>query len=1130
MLYNWMTKFPRRAAKVRPPRPCTRLALEVLEARELPATVTQLTLTTVQSHLHPSISDNGNLVAFAASSAPHNGTHFDIFLLNRATSVVTQVTTSPAEENVGNFNINPVLSADGTRIVFNSTSNLTGGNPNRGLVPMLYDVGSGALTQITPPGLEGRASSISGDGTLVTLNSDENLTGGNADGNVEVFLYNTVTAAFTQVTNTVSGATTLSNSRATISDNGQRIALISNGNFTGGNADGNYEVFLYEVATAAFTQVTSTTDGEFLRDLFLSLSADGNSLAFNMIRDLTGGNPDGNDEIFLYDVPGAIVTQITSTATGINNLAAISADGRRIAFVANSNPTGGNPDGNYELYFFDVPTGLFTQVTSNTAFANTEPSISADGRWTAFISTANTTGGNPDLNQEVFLAEQEPPLSGSDFGDAPDPTYPTLLASDGPRHTLTGLRLGPTVDGEPDGRPNATATGDGGDENGVTFLARLVATTTVTVQVEVRGAPAGARLDAWIDWNHDGDWADPGEQVAASLAVANGSANQFDVLVPDFTEKALTFARFRLSTVGGLAPTGPAADGEVEDYQVMLCPSPPLVYVDDDWVGLPDDADPDGAGPATRIGFDAFATLQAAVDAVCADSTILVAAGTYRENVTSDEAVAILGAGSGTTFLDGQTVAGTGLSLAGGGAVTVAGFTVRNYAAGLTAAGLASLGLADVLFAANATAGSVSGTPLVGFAGNDADETFVAAGGQFGRGGNPADYLSYSGVGQVVLDGRGGGDTYLFTLGALTAAFAAFDSGGTGTDLALLTGTEAADVLTLTTTAAIRGTEVVGYSGLEGLTAVTEGGDDTVLVQGTAAALTGVYTGTGNDTVTVRSAASRLDTLPGTLLVDAGPGANALEVNEAGRTAADTVVLTAAVIYSTAVPFTVMYTATGGSFARGVYLQTGTGPDSVYVQGTAAGSFTGVLTGAGDDTVYVHSLANTLDDLDGTLSVDGGAGANSLIANGSGRTEGDQVTVTGSALFSAAVPFAILYTASGGTFNRGVYLFTGAGDDTVDVAGTAGRSFTSIAAGPGADLVRVQVNATTNYNLMVDGGPPEAGTAAGDVLSVSDTSGATSWTRAPSAAGSGLIEARYGFTFNHVLYQSIEDVLARPPF
>ena len=47
-----------------------------------------------------------------------------------------------------------------------------------------------------------------------------------------------------------------------------------------------------------------------------------------------------------------------------------------------------------------------------------------------------------------------------DFGNA-QPVYPTLLASNGARHTVvSGFSLGPTIDEEADGQPNATATGD----------------------------------------------------------------------------------------------------------------------------------------------------------------------------------------------------------------------------------------------------------------------------------------------------------------------------------------------------------------------------------------------------------------------------------------------------------------------------------------------------------------------------------------------------------------------------------------------------------------------------------------------------------------------------------------------
>ena len=48
--------------------------------------------------------------------------------------------------------------------------------------------------------------------------------------------------------------------------------------------------------------------------------------------------------------------------------------------------------------------------------------------------------------------------------------------------------------------------------------------------------------------------------------------------VPSWAADGTTYARFRLSTAGGLLPTGLADDGEVEDYQLTIhfsCRQPP---------------------------------------------------------------------------------------------------------------------------------------------------------------------------------------------------------------------------------------------------------------------------------------------------------------------------------------------------------------------------------------------------------------------------------------------------------------------------------------------------------------------------------------------------------------------------
>jgi uncharacterized repeat protein (TIGR01451 family) len=157
----------------------------------------------------------------------------------------------------------------------------------------------------------------------------------------------------------------------------------------------------------------------------------------------------------------------------------------------------------------------------------------------------------------------------ADFGDAPDPGYPTLLASNGARHAPgSGLALGAAVDWEADGQPAVGATGDGSDDDGVVQqngLERGRATDfTVT-------ATQAGRLSAWFDWNADGDWNDVGEQTVSDQLLAAGT-NTVTVSVPANATVGLSHARFRLATATGLAATGAASDGEVEDYQVRVGP------------------------------------------------------------------------------------------------------------------------------------------------------------------------------------------------------------------------------------------------------------------------------------------------------------------------------------------------------------------------------------------------------------------------------------------------------------------------------------------------------------------------------------------------------------------------------
>ena len=97
-----------------------------------------------------------------------------------------------------------------------------------------------------------------------------------------------------------------------------------------------------------------------------------------------------------------------------------------------------------------------------------------------------------------------------------------------------------------------------------------MAGSNATIQV----ISSGGKLDAWIDFDADGSWAHPGEHLwsGTSKMLAPGTTNLV-FAVPQPSALGQTFARFRLSSAGGLPPhnTGiPTPDGEVEDYLVEL--------------------------------------------------------------------------------------------------------------------------------------------------------------------------------------------------------------------------------------------------------------------------------------------------------------------------------------------------------------------------------------------------------------------------------------------------------------------------------------------------------------------------------------------------------------------------------
>jgi Ca2+-binding RTX toxin-like protein/chemotaxis receptor (MCP) glutamine deamidase CheD len=118
-------------------------------------------------------------------------------------------------------------------------------------------------------------------------------------------------------------------------------------------------------------------------------------------------------------------------------------------------------------------------------------------------------------------------------------------------------------------------------------------------------------------------------------------------------------------------------------------------------VQIVEGTDPVGAatGRFLLVGNGGFATIQDAVNAAVDGDTILIAAGTYAENVVVDEAITLIGMGGATSVII-DPASGTGLTVSGNigsGTVTIDGIGFQGGTNGVSATGAVTLGHLEIL-------------------------------------------------------------------------------------------------------------------------------------------------------------------------------------------------------------------------------------------------------------------------------------------------------------------------------------------------------------------------------------------------------------------------------------------------
>ncbi|MDZ4261145.1 MAG: hypothetical protein U1B30_02305 [Pseudomonadota bacterium] len=368
----------------------------------------------------PRVSANGKVVVFASyydltgenppeyfSDASYYLPNYQLFIINSDGSGLRQLT-----RGTGGHSLKPRISNDGRTIAFESTHDLVGANGDHTQEIFVINADGTGLAQITNGmpkpyrpdvnirGDESRNVSISGDGTTVAFDSfNDLLPPKNDDWNNEIFVFDLA---------------------------GYRSA---------GGTISDLKRFTVQV-----TNVDADASGHSRQeDSFEpSLSHDGSLVAFSACINPLGENPDLPDVIFMAKRDGGGLRQLTfsddpnayAPGSGWENKdddahwPEISADGTKIVFGTRSRADLAPSSKKYEIAMIDLNAPLdrngrpvveqltnqirpaVTQLTfGGTDGSRLRPSISADANRITLGTTSNLTGGNADLNSEIFLIQ-----------------------------------------------------------------------------------------------------------------------------------------------------------------------------------------------------------------------------------------------------------------------------------------------------------------------------------------------------------------------------------------------------------------------------------------------------------------------------------------------------------------------------------------------------------------------------------------------------------------------------------------------------------------------------------------------------------------------------------------------------
>jgi Tol biopolymer transport system component len=301
---------------------------------------------------------------------------------------------------------------------------------------------------------------------------------------------------------------------ASISADGRYVAFVSDAaNLVAGDNNGTLDVFVRDRTSGTTIRVSLDSTGAEANGNSdrPALSADGRFLAFRSdATNLVAGDTNGSFDIFVRDLStGATVRASVDSggaqAAGASDFPSLSSDGRFVAFMSSAPLVPGDTNSVSDVFVRDLVLGQTTRVSvsssavqANGASRCAPGSISADGRFVAFESAAsNLVAGDTNAKSDVFVRDL---VAGT--------TVRVSVDSAGAQSNQDSIMPSISADGMHVSFESAASNLVAGDTNGVfdVFVRDLSTGVTVRASVDSSGAQGdfASGFPSWTSISGDG--------------------------------------------------------------------------------------------------------------------------------------------------------------------------------------------------------------------------------------------------------------------------------------------------------------------------------------------------------------------------------------------------------------------------------------------------------------------------------------------------------------------------------------------------------------------------------------------------------------------------------------------------